>query len=231
MVLSMDRFNRTLSAVLPLLVVGSGWMALAQAEPTAMLSTQEWVGYYDGRAGQLRLEATDVAVPYIQLTNLADASRYQQMLQGFIRQENRALSADQVSLIAQSILAASQEYQVDMRLITSIIKIESSFRSDAISSSNAIGLGQLKADTAKWLGVVNPYDPIDNVAGTTRYLKYLLTKFNGSLDLALAAYFQGQGTISKYGLNADSEVYLRRVSDAVQQLEAQLRLASANPNS
>ena len=183
----------------------------------------------NGQHGQLKLKATDVSVPYIRLTNDTDANRYKQMLQGFIGQENRSLTPNQVTLIAESILAASQTYQVDLRLITSILRIESSFHSDAISSTGALGLGQIKPDTAKWLGVANPYDPIDNVVGVTRYLKYLLVKFNGSLDFALAAYFQGQGAVSRNGLNAESEVYLRRVSNTVQELESHLRLANAKP--
>lgn len=139
-------------------------------------------------------------------------NKYGQYLTNYIQNYNKRLTWDQASLISQSILRFSQRYNVDFRLITGLIAIESSFRSDVVSSSGAIGLGQLKPATAKWMGVVNPYDPVDNIAGTTRFLSWLLKKYDGSLDHALSAYYQGPGHVDRNGITPNCEPYLQKMN-------------------
>jgi hypothetical protein len=133
----------------------------------------------------------------------------------YIRRYNAKLDPDQASMMADAIILFSQKYNVDYRLLTGVLAVESAFKSDAISSSGAIGLGQLKPATAKWLGVVNPFDPIDNIAGTTRFLSWLLNKYNGSLDHALAAYYQGPGYLDKNGITSICTPYLNKVNKAL----------------
>jgi soluble lytic murein transglycosylase-like protein len=58
---------------------------------------------------------------------------------------------------------------------------------------------QLMPDTAARYGVTNPYDVAQSIMGGTRYLKDLLTMFNGRVDLALAGYNAGEGAVMKYG--------------------------------
>lgn len=142
----------------------------------------------------------------------------QTYLTQFIMSYNKRLNWEEANLIADAIVEFSNRYQVDFRLVTGVIAVESSFRTDAISRTGAIGLGQLKPKTAQWLGVVNPFDPIDNVAGMSRYLKYLISKYNGSLDHALSAYFQGPGTIDREGISEMAKGYLYRVNTVLSRM-------------
>ncbi|WP_259672356.1 lytic transglycosylase domain-containing protein [Rhizobium sp. NLR22b] len=83
-------------------------------------------------------------------------------------------------------------------LFTTMIHRESNFDPEAVSSAGAKGLGQLMPDTARELGVCNPFSARDNLEGAARYLTAMLHQF-GSPELALAAYNAGPGAVKKYG--------------------------------
>jgi len=133
----------------------------------------------------------------------------------FILGYNRKLSAAQAQLMAEAILGISQNWGVDYRLVTAVVAVESSFRSDVISSSGAIGLGQLKPATASWLGVSNPFDPLENLAGTTKYLRFLVDRYPNNLDAAVSAYFQGQGFVDRNGITTICRNYLIKVNTVI----------------
>jgi soluble lytic murein transglycosylase-like protein len=134
---------------------------------------------------------------------------------GYIANYNKKLAWSDVSAISDAIVQYSNRYGVDYRLLTSIIAVESSFRRDVVSSSGAIGMGQLKPDTAKWLGVLDPYDPVDNIAGTARFLSWLVRKYNGNLESALSAYYQGPGYVDRNGITPVCFPYLQKVNRAL----------------
>jgi soluble lytic murein transglycosylase-like protein len=107
-------------------------------------------------------------------------------------------------------------YKVDPYLIFCVMSQESKFGSGALSSKGAQGLMQLMPGTAARYGVTNPYDVGQSIMGGTRYLKELLQLFNGRVDLALAGYNAGEGTVIKYGYTippySETQNYVRLIS-------------------
>lgn len=95
--------------------------------------------------------------------------------------------------------AASAAYDVEENMIKAVIQAESSFREDAVSSSGAEGLMQLKPGTAAGLGVADSFSPAQNIMGGTEYLKKQLDRF-GDIRLALAAYNAGPGKVESLGI-------------------------------
>jgi soluble lytic murein transglycosylase len=101
--------------------------------------------------------------------------------------------------IHETILSASRQYRVDPALVNAVIKVESDFDPRAVSDAGAMGLMQLMPATASTLEVQNPFNPSENISGGVKLLSYLLSRFNGDLTLALAAYHAGEKTVNQYG--------------------------------
>lgn len=133
----------------------------------------------------------------------------------YISNYNKKLASSDVYQISEAIVQYSNRYGVDYRLLTSLIAVESAFRKDAVSSSGAIGMGQLKPATAKWLGVMDPYNPTDNIAGTARFLSWLIRKYNGDLEQALSGYYQGPGYVDRNGITPVCMPYLQKINRAL----------------
>ena len=91
----------------------------------------------------------------------------------------------------------SIEYGVDARLVAALISKESGGNQNAISEAGAIGIGQLMPETARELGV-DPYDKLQNIEGTIKYLAQMLQRFGGDVSKALAAYNAGAGAVEAY---------------------------------
>jgi len=110
---------------------------------------------------------------------------------------------------------ASKTYQVDPELIRSVIRAESNFDANATSSKGAMGLMQLMPETSNDLGVKNCYNPVENVMAGTRYLKSLLNRYDGNVDLTLAAYNWGMGNLERHPdkLPEETRTYIARVNE------------------
>lgn len=93
----------------------------------------------------------------------------------------------------------SEKYDIDGDFIKAIIKQESGFNAKATSKKGAMGLMQLMPKTAESLGVIDAYNPSQNIEGGVKYLKGLLEKYDNNKELALAAYNAGPGAVKKYG--------------------------------
>ncbi len=92
----------------------------------------------------------------------------------------------------------ARRQNLNPRLVQAVIQVESGFNHRARSSKGAMGLMQLMPATADLLGVIDPYDPGQNIRGGTRYLRQQLDSFS-NLSLALAAYNAGPSAVSQYG--------------------------------
>lgn len=115
---------------------------------------------------------------------------------------------------------ASAKFGVDEGLIRGVIEAESRGKSDAVSPVGAKGLMQLMDGTAKDLGVLNAFDPAQNIYGGTRYLGQLLNRYKGNVEQALAAYNWGMGRVDalvkagkfdRANLPKETQNYLNRI--------------------
>lgn len=94
---------------------------------------------------------------------------------------------------------AADTYQISVDLLKAVAKQESGFQTGIVSSAGAIGVMQLMPSTASALGVSNPYDARENIMGGAKLLSQLSSRYNNNLDLMLAAYNAGTGSVNHYG--------------------------------
>jgi soluble lytic murein transglycosylase-like protein len=113
---------------------------------------------------------------------------------------------------------AARECGLDAGLLHAVIGVESAYSAGAVSAKGAVGLMQLMPPTARRFGVTNAYDPLQNIRGGARYLRYLLDLFGGDLDIALAAYNAGENAVRRHGGQVppfrETIDYVRKVRDS-----------------
>lgn len=120
--------------------------------------------------------------------------------------------------------ANAAKWGVDKALVKAIVANESGFDPNATSPAGAQGLMQLEPATAAGLGVSDPYDPIQNLSGGTRYIRGLLDRFHGDLRRAVAAYNAGPYAVEKYGgvpPYAETRAYVQAVLQSYRRYKEQ----------
>jgi soluble lytic murein transglycosylase-like protein len=101
---------------------------------------------------------------------------------------------------AEELIGMAAEYTgLTHELLRAVIDKESAFKPCAVSSKGAQGLMQLMPEVSRAFGIVDPFDPHENVGAGSKLLKNLVTRFGGDLRLALAAYNAGLGRVEKEG--------------------------------
>ena len=139
-------------------------------------------------------------------TNVQAQISQQPELRGYAQASKPQL----LSMISQ----ISKKHGVDEKLVKALVQQESGFNPKAKSHCGAMGLMQLMPSTAKTLGVTDAYNPVQNVDGGVRHLKWLLSKYNGNVVLALAAYNAGSGAVDKYQSvppYAETQNYVKKI--------------------
>jgi len=145
-------------------------------------------------------------------TNVPTHSGYRRVIRENNPQSNGALSSP--STYEDLIVSASNRHSIDADLIRAVIKVESDFNSNARSHKGAMGLMQLMPETARLHKVSDVFDPGENIEGGVRHLRLLLGRYQGDLELSLAAYNAGSKAVEKHGgipPFAETQEYVRRV--------------------
>lgn len=134
----------------------------------------------------------------------------------FLGQSRPAISIDRDG-VEKMVREAAERHRVDPALVRAVIETESNWNPAARSRKGAMGLMQLIPTTAQRFGVNDAFNPKQNVDAGVRYLKMLLERYNGNLDLALAAYNAGEGAVDRaHGVPSYRETrnYVQRVQNA-----------------
>lgn len=149
----------------------------------------------------------------VHITNVKTDSRYKLWMKETPRERmaREFARGDYDELIKKAAL----KHNLNQHLIRAVIKTESGFNHKAVSRKGARGLMQLMPGTASYLNVSDSFDPWANIDGGSKYLRYLLNTFSGSLPLALAAYNAGERAVTKYNYSIppypETQTYVRRV--------------------
>ena len=160
--------------------------AVANAENSAG-STYDFSGLYSGSDGS----GTDSGY---------GSSSYSGSQSAYRRSAGTSLSASTGNAALDTIFEkAASTYGVSADILRAVAQEESGLNAGALNRSGAMGLMQLMPGTAKAMGATDPMDPEQNVMAGAKLLGTLLRKYDGNLELALAAYSAGEGAVDKYG--------------------------------
>jgi len=136
----------------------------------------------------------------VHFTNVpADPSyQYRLFIKDFTAKKSLRRGAYSPDIYDDMITEASRRHGISFPLLKAVIKVESDFNPRAVSSAGALGLMQIMPENAKAFRMRDPFDPRENILTGTQYFRELLERFNGKLQLALAAYNAGPTVVNKY---------------------------------
>ena len=107
----------------------------------------------------------------------------------------RLYAPQEIRLLVEGL---APKYNLDPKLVLTVIQVESAYQTNAVSSANAQGLMQLIPATAERFGVRDAFNATENINGGMRYLRWLLRHFKGDATKTVAAYNAGEGAVRKY---------------------------------
>lgn len=193
-----------------LLLASCGGFGLPQTA-TAQITTET---AEDGR--RMFVNAEPRVVAKLSPSRSANKSIYLPGETSFTGVDRPAMSVDRDGT-EKLVREAAERHHVDPALVRAVIETESNWNPMAKSRKGAMGLMQLIPSTAVRFGVNDAFSPKQNVDAGVHYLKTLLERYSGNLDLALAAYNAGEGAVDRaHGVPAYRETknYVQRVQDA-----------------
>jgi soluble lytic murein transglycosylase-like protein len=117
---------------------------------------------------------------------------------------------------ARHVRRSARRWRIDPELIVAVAQTESRLNPTAVSPKGALGVMQLMPSTARLMAVRDPFDARQNIDGGARWLRMMLDRFKGDVDLALAAYNAGPETVKRYGVippYAETQRYVRLVRE------------------
>jgi len=147
----------------------------------------------------------------LHFTNTPTSSKYKIYIKEKSRRSSNIHSTDKYDRLIEE---ASKRHGVLFPLIKAVIKAESDFDPRAVSKAGALGLMQIMPKNVNALKISDPFNPLENIMGGTRYFKQLIDKYEGKLQLALAAYNAGPSMVDYYnGIPPikETENYVKRV--------------------
>jgi soluble lytic murein transglycosylase-like protein len=166
-------------------------------------------------------------------SNVPSDARYQLLIASDEPTEMPAAKTHAIDWLARSsqyegmIRGAALAATVHPALVRAVIVVESGFNPRAVSKKGAVGLMQLRPETARRYGVTDIYDPEQNVRAGARYLSDLIARFGSNLELALAAYNAGEEAVERYGRHIppfrETLNYVPSVLRVYQKLKSQAR--------
>jgi len=195
-----------------------------QAAEQRLGQIQNYVNKFDPKTQGIAPPKTSDVRPFQEVLRSSASSNFGSLLTNPDSMSVQAQQVNQPALrdytnpskpqLLSMISGIARKHGVDEKLVNAVIRQESGFNPKAKSHCGAIGLMQLMPATAKGLGVTDPYNPVQNVEGGVKYLKNLLSKYNGNIILALAAYNAGSGAVDKYdGVPpyAETQNYVKKI--------------------
>lgn len=147
----------------------------------------------------------------LHFTNTPTSTKYKIYIKEKPRRSSNTHSTDKYDRLIEE---ASKRHGVLFPLIKAVIKAESDFDPRAVSKAGALGLMQIMPKNVNALKISDPFNPLENIMGGTRYFKQLIDKYEGKLQLALAAYNAGPNMVDYYdGIPPlkETENYVKRV--------------------